>query len=33
MLEMEIIKLTIPDKPKSQLQKYALTEKGRKLIK
>lgn len=33
LIDYEIIELTIPDKPNSQLQKYRLTEKGKKLLK
>lgn len=32
LLENEIIELTVPEKPNSRLQKYRLTEKGRKLV-
>jgi len=32
-LKLELIEMTIPDKPNSRLQKYRLTEKGRALQK
>jgi ATP-dependent DNA helicase RecG len=32
LLDYKIVELTIPDRPNSQLQKYRLTEKGRKLL-
>lgn len=31
-LDLDLIELTIPDKPKSSNQKYRLTEKGRTFI-
>ncbi|MFA5815752.1 MAG: RNA-binding domain-containing protein [Bacteroidales bacterium] len=33
LLDFKIIELTIPNKPNSRLQKYRLTQKGRKLLK
>ncbi|MFW5758825.1 MAG: Fic family protein, partial [Bacteroidota bacterium] len=33
LLDLGIIEMTEPDKPTSSLQRYRLTEKGRKLLK
>ncbi|WP_372807959.1 Fic family protein [Pontiella sp.] len=32
LIEMNLIEMTIPDKPRSKKQKYRLTEKGRALL-
>ncbi|HQC11684.1 MAG TPA: ATP-binding protein, partial [Smithellaceae bacterium] len=32
LLDYQLLELTIPDKPQSRLQKYRLTDKGRRLI-
>lgn len=32
-IEVGVVDMTLPDKPKSRLQKYRLTEKGRELQK
>lgn len=32
MLKYDLLEMTVPDKPKSQLQKYATTERGNKLL-
>ena len=31
-VEEDLVEMTIPDKPNSRMQKYRLTEKGRKLV-
>jgi ATP-dependent DNA helicase RecG len=32
MLDLGLIEMTIPEKPNSRLQKYRLTDKGRRLL-
>ncbi|MFP4346853.1 MAG: Fic family protein, partial [Desulfococcaceae bacterium] len=32
LLEMDLIEMTIPDKPRSSKQKYRLTNKGRQVL-
>lgn len=32
IIEIQVIEMTLPDKPNSRVQKYRLTEKGRKLV-
>lgn len=33
LIESELVKMTIPDKPRSSKQKYRLTEKGKNELK
>jgi len=33
LLVAELVEMTVPDKPRSRLQKYRLTEKGRAWLK
>ena len=33
LIEMQLIEMTMPDKPRSSKQKYRLTEKGKKMVK
>ncbi|MBU0568739.1 DUF4364 family protein [bacterium] len=32
LIESELIKMTIPDKPQSSKQRYVITEKGRQVL-